>query len=371
VKDAILRLWRTRRITVISSAVVIVVLVAGIVIALVAGGGDSKKEATPGSSTTTTRHLAKVLRAPLTGLPDKKGESLKRPAVTVKINNTGAAKQFGIHDADVVYEEVVEGGITRLAAIFNSHAPGRVGPVRSVRRTDQSIVWPVGGVFVYSGGAQYAIDSINTAPVTQLDETRAGDLMYRADGVEYLNSDTWNEAPYNLWARVDRIYEVKAKPIPTRPLFKYRAAKAKVGGRPVKSFVVGFQGDPGPGIPGTFATTWDWDATSSTWLRSKFGGPDIDADNVRLAATNVVVMFVQYAGGVGAEGAEAELTGTGKLMVFTGGKQITGTWSRPDKEKPAKLLNAEGGLIKLRPGQTWVELPDVSYGVIAAPQTTP
>ena len=78
-----------------------------------------------------------------------------------------------------MYEEVVEGGITRLAAIFNSHAPDRVGPVRSVRKTDQSIVWPIGGIFAYSGGAPYAIDSINTAPVVQLDETRAGPLMFR------------------------------------------------------------------------------------------------------------------------------------------------------------------------------------------------
>src|SRR5262247_4069769 len=51
---------------------------------------------------------------------------------------------------------------------------GPIGPVRSVRKTDQSLVWPLGGVFAYSGGAQYAIDSINTAPVVQLDETRAG-----------------------------------------------------------------------------------------------------------------------------------------------------------------------------------------------------
>ena len=69
-------------------------------------------------------------------------------------------------------------------------------------------------------------------------------------------------------------------------------------------------------------------------------------------------MFVQYAGGAGVE-AEAELTGTGKAWVFTGGKEIKGTWSRPDKEKPAKLTNAKGDEITLTPGQTWVELPDV------------
>jgi hypothetical protein len=279
----------------------------------------------------------------------------------VKVNNTGAAKQYGIHQADVVYEEVVEGGITRLAAIFNSQAPKRVGPVRSVRKTDQSIVWPIGGVFVYSGGAQYAIDSINTAPVTQLDETRAGALMYRAEGTQYIDTDPrqWQDAPYNLWARVDQMYATDAKPIPPRPLFTYRADKAKAGGTPVKSVVVGF--DDG------FATTWDWDALSGTWLRSKFGGPDIDADNVRIAPKNVVVMYVQYDGGVGALQAEAVLTGSGKLAVFTQGKEITGTWSRPDKAKPAKLLNAKGDVIKLTPGQTWVELPDVSYGVITTP----
>ena len=73
--------------------------------------------------------------------------------MTVKIGNTQEAHPLsGIEQADVVYEEVVDGGITRLAAIFNSDAPERVGPVRSVRPTDQSIVWPIGGVFAYSGG---------------------------------------------------------------------------------------------------------------------------------------------------------------------------------------------------------------------------
>ena len=357
-KDTILRLWRTRRVTVITIGVVIAALVVGGVIALVASGGSSKKKAAkPKSTTTTTIHRPKPgRRAPLTGLVDKSGKSFTRPAVTVKINNTDAAKQYGVDQADVVYEEVVEGGYTRLAAIFNSHAPDKVGPVRSVRKTDQSIVWPIKGIFAYSGGAQYAIDSINTAPVKQLDETRAGSMMFRDPvGLQY--------EPFNLWAHVDQMFNAGGTPIPPPPLFTYRPAKAKVGGTPVKSFVVGFQGGNNP----SFATTWDWDARTGTWLRSKFGAPDIDADNVRLAARNVVVMFVQYSGGVGANQAEAVLTGSGKLEVFSGGKEITGTWSRPDKAKPAKLLNANGQVIKLAPGQTWVELPDVSYTVSTIP----
>ena len=71
----------------------------------------------------------------------------------MKIENTPEARpQSGLDVADVVYEEVVEGGITRFWAIFNSHAPDHVGPIRSVRRMDPDIVSPLGGVVAYSGG---------------------------------------------------------------------------------------------------------------------------------------------------------------------------------------------------------------------------
>ena len=73
----------------------------------------------------------------------------------------------------------MNGGITRLAAIFNSHAPNKVGPVRSVRPTDTQVVWPLGGIFAYSGGAAYAVASISTAPVKLIDESSAGPAMFR------------------------------------------------------------------------------------------------------------------------------------------------------------------------------------------------
>ena len=79
-----------------------------------------------------------------------------------------------------MYEEIVNGGITRLAAIFNSHAPLKVGPVRSVRPTDTQVVWPLGGIFAYSGGAPYAVASISTVPGLKLiDESSAGTAMFR------------------------------------------------------------------------------------------------------------------------------------------------------------------------------------------------
>src|SRR3954453_20276541 len=128
--------------------------IAAVVALSACGGGkkDSKRAAAK-----VKAPVAEVAIAPFTGLPDATRASLTRCAITVKIDNTkNGHPKYGVEQADVVYEEVVEGGITRLAAVFNAQAPDRVGPVRSVRKTDQSIVRPYRGIFVYSGGAPYA-----------------------------------------------------------------------------------------------------------------------------------------------------------------------------------------------------------------------
>jgi hypothetical protein len=336
-------------------ALVGVVVLVVIAAACSGGGKKAAKPAVAAATTTTTTNPKVVPVAPLTGLPDPKDQARSRSAVTVKINNTIAAVQSGVDQADVVYEEVVEGGITRLAAIFNSHAPDKVGPVRSVRKTDQSIVWPIGGIFAYSGGAQYAIDSIDTAPVKQLDETRAGSMMYR----DPLPNSVY--APFNLWAHVDQMYTAGGKPVPPPPLFVYRKPNAKVGGTPVGAFSVGFTGG--------FAPLYTWDAKSGSWLRTagSSGASATDSEGVHYAPKNVVVMFVQYIGGAGVEQSEANLIGSGNAWIFTGGKVIKGHWTRPDKAKPAKLTDSKGGVVRLAPGQTWVELPDVSYTVTVLP----
>jgi hypothetical protein len=342
-----------------------VVAVAAVVALTGCGGSKHNAAAKPAAKVAAKAAVKPKVYpiAPLTGLPDPTGASLKRCAVTVKIDNTQAGHpKYGIDQADVVYEEVVEAGITRLAAIFNSQAPDRVGPVRSVRRTDQSLVRPIRGIFAYSGGAPYAIQSINSAPVVQLDETRAGPLMFR---------DHSRNPPWNLYARVDFMYSKCGPYIPPPALFTYRVAHAAVAGTPVGTVRVGFLGGGAifPGSP-SFAVTWTWNAPSGTWKRAIFGNPELLASGVQLAPKNVVVMFVNYVGGDpnhGNEGAEAVLTGSGTAIVFTAGREILGKWSRPDENQPAQLLDDTGKVIPLTPGQTWVELPANGYSVTETP----
>lgn len=339
-----------RRTVVVVGGVVAVVAAVIVVLVLRSGGSDDAGRPTP-STTTTTTTVAPVL-APLTGAPGDPA-ALDRCVVTVKIDNTQAARpQSGLDVADVVYEEVVEGGITRLAAMFNGRAPDRVGPVRSVRKTDQSLVRPVGGVFAYSGGAPYAVASIATAPVVRLDETAAGDLMFR-DGAR--------QAPHNLYARVDAMYGRCGPQVPPPPLFAFRPrGVTPTRGVPVTSAVVGFRSG--------FAVTWNWDPGRRAFVRSIFGAPDSVESGTSIAPRNVVVMWARYSGGTASGfGAEAELTGTGRLLVLTGGRRIEGSWSRPDPDRPARLLDANGSEILLSRGQTWVELPEDSYPVTTQP----
>ena len=341
---------RNRR-AVIGGAVVATIVGVGVGagVALLGGGGNEKSSAatrassTSSSTSTTVASRPGGVIAPLTGLRDLTSGAANRPALTIKVENTPAARpQIGLDQADVVYEEVVESNITRLLAIFQSHVPAVVGPVRSVRRTDQGVVTRIGGIFAYSGGAQYAIASIRTAPVTLVDETRAGDAMFR---------DHSREKPHNLFARPAALFAFGGTPVPPPPIFAYRGTHARVPGASVTHVDVGF----GNG----YAVSYEWNRKHKSWDRSIFGHTDLVASGVQESPRNVVALFVNYSGGAGVIGAEAELVGEGDAVVFTGGHRIDARWVRPDRSQPIRLRDAAGAVVRLTPGQTWVELAPI------------
>jgi hypothetical protein len=318
--------------------VVVALIVVGGGVASVSGADTTTTTTTTTPTTTTTAPHRRV--AALTGLPDPTAITKRRSALTIKMDNTPEAHpQYGINEADVVYEEIVEGGITRLAAIFNSNLPTKVGPVRSVRRTDREIVFPIGGIFAVSGGAQYAITSIETAPVKLIDQSNAGAAMFR---------DPTRPPPHNLFANAVLLMKEGGKVHPPPALFTYVSQKAPAKGAPVGSFTVNF----GSG----FATSYQWDGKSHDWLRSIFGAPDVTATGVRVAPTNVIVMSVKYYGGVGVEGSYAQMVGSGPVEIFSDGRLQKGTWFRRNIHLATAYRSASGAVIALRPGQTWVEL---------------
>ena len=328
----------------------LVVLVGVLAVALGACSSDSSKaKAKPAvaKSTTTTTKPPPV--APLTGLPDPTGVAQTRSLVSIKIDNDSslARPQTGIDQADIVWDEVVEGEGTRFLAMFQSQAPDVVGPVRSVRLTDPLIVWPFGGVFAYSGGAKYAVDGISLAPVKRIDESAAGAAMFR---------DSSRRPPHNLYAKPALLFGMGGEPVPPPPAFDYVGPKTEGVVTAVTSVRIGFSAE--------FAPTYTWDAASGSWLRSTRDGPFMVRSGAQIAPKNVVVLSVVYGGaGLGQIGAEAQLVGSGPVKVFTNGREIDGTWSRAAKTDRIALKGADGKPILLTPGQTWVELPNPTYSI--------
>lgn len=343
--------WTQRRNQVIAGGVAVVVVAVAAGVALSGGGDDdpiatstTRERATTTSTdsgpTSTTAYAGPV--APLSGVADPDGLTQGRAALTVKIDNTlNEGPKRGVDLADVVYEEVVEGDQTRLAAIFQSQVPAAIGPIRSVRLTDQAIVRPIGGLFVFSGGAPYAMDSIETAPVELITETAAGDAMYRDGG---------RRGPYNLFGRGEGLFAFGGEPVPPPSLFEYRGPDDTVDGFPVQTAYVGFRAN--------FDVTWTWDDATERWHRTFKDEQELVEGGAPIAPANVIVQFVDYTFDPYPEG---QLTGSGAVWVLTDGKVVQGRWERLDADAPGRLVDSDGNPILLTPGQTWVELPRIGY----------
>lgn len=290
---------------------------------------------------------------PLTGLPlgDAAGDS---PALAVKVENTAMARpQTGLEDADVVWEEMVEGGITRFNAVFHSHLPEVVGPIRSVRPMDAGIVAPLGGPQVISGGQPLFLSSVQAEGV-QIISNDAGHAGFFRSGER--------RAPHNLYGRPADFLLQAAATEPPPEQFRFAVppeVATAVGG-----------GDPAAAVRLRFPQTspsWTWDAGTQRWLRDEAGTPSTSAAGEVLAAENVVVLRVRIVASAGRDQAgnavpETVMTGEGEALVASGGRTVAATWSKPTTADPVTLRTADGQDVTLVPGTTWVELVPADRG---------
>src|ERR1700683_1618819 len=184
----------------------VVCVVALALVASACGGSHAAKKHKPPPSRTTTTAGPPV--DPLTGLPDPTGQALTRPALSIKIENTPEARpQTGLDQADVVYEEVTEGGITRFMAVFNSQVPAVIGPIRSARAMDPDLFTPLGGIFAYSGADAPNVALVNAVAGVDViaDNGTTSTGMYR---------DPTKGSPHNLYGQTALLFAKGGKPAP-------------------------------------------------------------------------------------------------------------------------------------------------------------
>jgi hypothetical protein len=331
-------------------------LLALVLVATAACGGGGKDEA---KDTTTTRPAPTTSTtapplAPLTGLPATDADTLARPALVVKIDNVEpkSRPQAGVNAADVVFEERVEGSVTRLLAIFHSTDTSPVGPVRSARTSDLGVLNALHvPYFAWSGANDFFKKRIREAPLT--------DVGYDAASSHY-KRDPKRRAPDNLMLLSSA--ELRNLPAadgaaPPPPFFQYRApGQVPAHLQPVTQVHVTYGSSAGS-APVDYA----WNGTG--WARSQSGTPHVDADGLQVAPANVIIQFVDYiSSGVndqfGKPIPEAQLVGTGSCWVLTAGGLIEGTWSKPTLQDVTSYKDVDGNPITLTPGRTWVALPN-------------
>jgi hypothetical protein len=336
--------WTRQRITYTSGvAFVLANLVVGAL--LVSNSGVRVKEAaaTPALSHPATPSPSPSsppqLRSPFTGEP----VSSLTPVLAVKIDNSAPARpQTGLTDADIVYVLPVEGGLSRLMAIFSSHYPTVAGPVRSARQDDLTLLRQFGQPgFVYSGATPRLLRYIHrTARIVNLySGTTSG--YYR----------NWNRAePYNLYAYPKDLLATAASASPAHDI-GFRFGTPPPGGRIRRSVSVSYPAS---------SFTFTWSAAKRRWLVSMDGAPAVNPRGVQLSAATVVIQHTTVRTSSFLEQGRrppfAQSTGAGRALVLRGGQAWAGHWSRPSASDGTTFTTAAGGPMTFARGQVWIVL---------------
>ncbi|CAB4602259.1 unannotated protein [freshwater metagenome] len=273
------------------------------------------------------------------------------PVLAVKVDDTSLSRpQIGIDQADLVYIELVEGGLTRLATIFSSVIPQNIGPVRSARISDIEILSQFGKVvFAYSGAQRPMYPVISSANLWDYGAQHSSPTIYTRDQTRF--------APYNLVLRADLLLEKVLKD--QRAVAKSKSPGWTFGDIPTGGVAVDSVTVRWPASK--YEATWS--SSEKRWLFSNGGKPDMAASGSQLGATTFVIQDVEisnsiYKGKFGTYTPFSQTIGTGTGYVLRDGRSFKANWSRPTAESGTSWTLADGSEIKFAPGSVWVALTD-------------
>jgi hypothetical protein len=339
----------------------VAVVLVGVLAAYFATRGDNTKVVK--ATTPTTAVAASTSICPLTGLPAPAGGVPQRPALGVKIGNyPGDRPSAGLNQADIVFEEPVEGAITRLLAVFQCTGANLVGDLRSAREPDVGILSQLSDpLFVHAGGIDPVISLLAAAPLID-------DNLYTGSRGSAIIFQPGRVAPYSTFVNTATLWAFNPTDTkPPAPIFEYTAALPP-----------GATQGSGASVHIPFSSTsdvtWMWNPKAG-YQRYYSGQPDILIGGTQTVAANVVIMTVQTSNGPWVENSEGGLEvqvnslGSGPLVVMRNDTAITGTWNRSSLTQPTTLTNSAGKTITLQPGNTWVELVPSGVPVTTTPAT--
>jgi hypothetical protein len=269
----------------------------------------------------------------------------------VKVGNEPAARpQSGLNQADIVFEEPIEGAITRLIAVFQCHSTNTVGPIRSTRWTDDQLLPMFGhAAFAYAGGIIPEEELVPQAGLI--------DLSFSKPISAYRRSSN-RVPPDNLYANTAGLWHAAHSRVVPRPVFSY--SRQSPPGRPVGGVTLAFSG--------VYTDSWRWTPRSNDWVW--YVGSTLQKDGGTgppVTTTNVLVLYVHtfttqwVEDSLGSHGVGSRTTGSGSALLLRNGRAIKAKWHRAKRTQPFRITDATTGHpLPLAPGRTWVELLPVT-----------
>jgi hypothetical protein len=275
----------------------------------------------------------------MTGEPRPSGQD-DATVLTVKIENTKDG-QVAVSDADLVTELPVEGGLTRLAAFYESTTPDRVGPVRSARNSDIGLVKPANSVLVASGGAKTTLEALARAGITLVDENSPG--MTRDPNI---SSDN------NVFANLAEIRGNHSSQLPTQAYLDFGDFRG-TGGDAATDAQITFSGVSNEG--------WTYDSGSNKWQRQALGAYSANT----LLVFKVALIDAGYKDAAGSSVPVVVSTGQGDGWIATGGQVYEVKWSKAADDAPWKITSTTGQALQVPAGNTWISLIPNDKGKLA------
>jgi len=293
----------------------------------------------------------------LTGLPINEDYINRRPLAVIVNNIHVALPQSGITSADIIYEVLSEGDITRLIAIYQSYIPEKIGPVRSARDYFVDFAFNHDAIFIHHGASESGYSRIRGSQITVL------------DGMALEGSVFWRDRTYPAWAGISgqRPMEHSSYTGWTR-IYTHlysRNLRREINDNPDFGFNFGTQpNEPAgfaervtipfsPGYPRTFI----FDSTSGLYYVEHRGGQLLDAvTQEQVTVTNILIQLttVQNIAGDAAGRRTVRTTGEGVGYLITGGTYRPVTWASEGTNSPTRWYFEDGSPMVLTPGRTWI-----------------
>lgn len=338
---------RVRKISLVMAACAVVL----------AGCGSNTPEEALGTLAPAPTDLPPVWS--MTGLPGPTDAALK-PVMVVKIeNSTPARPQKGLEFADTVFEEVVEAGITRFAAVYQSQKPEDVGPVRSIRHVDASLASPIADVFVFSGGAGKTMRFV--------EEKLPFNITVITEGGVGMRRVSERAAPHNVYFKpADVLAGLAQTNTPTTGFFvrpslnvsaqtqaSASASPTTVALRKALSIDVHFSNIENP--------VWKYDVAKNQYLRFERTTPFVNPEKAQLGVDYLVVincetMDAGYRDPGGNPVPRSVITGQGTGYVFANGTMQHITWTKEHVRDQMSLFDDAGNAYELPTGRSWVSI---------------